>query len=172
MGPPANGTRGGLFATNMEPHERSVMAAQGFLELGMFGEVWREIGSLPAEMLGRADVLEVCALTYMGERRWGEALEMARRLREIRPRDPGGFIHEAYCLHELGRTREALDTLLRGPVSLHDKPVYYYNAACYRAQLGETEDALRLLGRAFQMDRELRKTARSDPDLAPLRDRF
>ena len=99
----------------MEPHERSIIAAQGYLELGMFSDVWRELHSLPAALLGSSEVLELSALSLMGERRWDEALEVARRLREGRPDDPGGFIHEAYCLHELGRTREALDTLLNGP---------------------------------------------------------
>lgn len=156
----------------MDSHERSIIAAQGFLELGMFSDVWREIEGLPPELLARADVLEVLVLSLMGERRWEEALTVARRLREQRPGDPGGFIHEAYCLHELGRTREALDTLLQGPASLQEKPVYFYNAACYRAQLGEVDDAMKLLGRAFAMDGELRRSARHDPDLAPLKHRL
>lgn len=156
----------------MEPHERSIIAAQGYLELGMFSDVWRELHSLPAALLGSSEVLELSALSLMGERRWDEALEVARRLREGRPDDPGGFIHEAYCLHELGRTREALDTLLNGPATLHEKPVYFYNAACYRAQLGEVEDAVELLALAFKMDGRLRRSAKHDPDLAPLKDKL
>ena len=156
----------------MDPHERSIIAAQGYLELGMFRDVWRELHSLPAALLGTADVLELSALSLMGERRWGEALEVARRLREERPEDPGGFIHEAYCLHELGRTREALNTLLKGPESLREKPVYFYNAACYRAQLGEVEDAVKLLGLAFKMDGSLRRSAKHDPDLVALKDKL
>lgn len=153
----------------MDQHERSILAAQGYMELGMFREVWREIGALPADLLGRVDVLEISVLSLMGERRWDEALRLARRLREERPAEPGGFIHEAYCLHELGRTREALDTLLEGPAALHEKAVFYYNAACYRAQLGEIDSAIELLKRAFKMDVKLRATARQDPDLAPLK---
>ena len=156
----------------MDPHERRIIAAQGFLELGMFRDVWRELQALPPALLGRADVLEVLVLSLMGERRWDEALKVARRLREERPADPGGFIHEAYCLHELGRTREALDTLLQGPDSLRKKAVYFYNAACYRAQLGEIEHAMELLGHAFKMDAALRKSARHDPDLAALKHQF
>jgi len=156
----------------MDPHERSIIAAQGYLELGMFGEVWRELRSLPDAMRDSSEVLELSALSLMGERRWEEALEVARRLRKERPDDPGGFIHEAYCLHELGRTREALDTLLNGPASLREKPVYFYNAACYRAQLGQLEDAVELLALAFKMDGSLRRSAIHDPDLASLKDRL
>lgn len=156
----------------MDPHERSILAAQGYLELGMFRDAWWELHALPAVRLAQPDVLELLALSLMGERRWGEGLEVARRLREERPDEPGGFIHEAYCLHELGRTREALDTLLNGPDSLREKPVYYYNAACYRAQLGELEDAEKMLKLAFKMDHGLRQSARRDPDLASLKDKI
>lgn len=156
----------------MDTCERSIIAAQGYLELGMFREVWRELHSLPEKMRGSADVLEVSVLSLMGEGRWDEALVVARLLREKRPDEPGGFIHEAYCLHELGRTREALNTLLNGPASLLEKPVYYYNAACYRAQLGEVKDAVNLLGVAFEMDGSLRRSAKHDPDLASLKDKL
>lgn len=156
----------------MDPHERSIIAAQGYLELGMFEEVRRELDSLPESLRGGSDVLEVLVLSLMGERRWDEALDVARRLRKERPDDPGGFIHEAYCLHELERTREALDTLLSGPPSLLEKPVYFYNAACYRARLGQIEDAVELLALAFKMDANLRRSAKSDPDLASLKDKL
>ncbi|HEY2572873.1 MAG TPA: hypothetical protein VGH65_02350 [Verrucomicrobiaceae bacterium] len=156
----------------MDPHDRSIIAAQGYLELGMFRHVWRELEALPASQRERSEVLELQVLSLMGERRWQEALEMARQLRTLRPKDAGGFIHEAYCLHELGRTREALDTLLAGPESLQEKPVFFYNAACYRAQLGEMEDAVRLLGLAFKMDGSLRQSARCDPDLKSLKDKL
>ncbi len=156
----------------MDPHERSILAAQGYLELGMFADVWRELQALPAALRDRPEVLELSTLTLMGERRWEEALRLARRLRAEQPDDPGGFIHEAYCLHELGRTREALETLLNGPASLRKKSVYFYNAACYRARLGELADAVKLLGKAFEMDGSLRRSARHDPDLVSLKDKL
>jgi Flp pilus assembly protein TadD len=153
----------------MDPHDRSVLAAQGYLELGMFRDVWRELHGLPPRYLSRPDVLEILALSLMGERRWDEALEVARRLREAEPMEPGGFIHEAYCLHELGRTQEALDTLMKGPPALQQKPVFFYNAACYRARLGDVDGALTLLRKSFEMDANLRLSARRDPDLASVR---
>ncbi len=153
----------------MEPHDRSILAAQGYLELGMFRDVWRELHGLPADLLSRPDVLEILALSLMGESRWDEALEVARRLREAEPTEPGGFIHEAYCLHELGRTQEALDTLMKGPPTLQQKPVFFYNAACYRARLGDVDGALTLLRKSFEMDSNLRLSARRDPDLASVR---
>ena len=93
----------------MDPHERSIIAAHGYLELGMFRDVWRELHSLPAEMLGRSDVLELLALSLMGERRWGEALEFTAEA------GPGDFIYvPPYVPHqEINASRdEVLECVL------------------------------------------------------------
>lgn len=154
----------------MNGHERTILAAQGYLELGMFSDVWRELHSLPAEMLGEVGVLEIFVLSLMGERRWEDALTVARRLRKERPEEAGGFIHEAYCLHELGHTNEALDVLLQGPPSLKKRAVFFYNAGCYHARLGEFDKAVQMLEKSFEMDASLKKSARHDPDLAGLKE--
>ncbi len=156
----------------MDEHERKVISAQGYLELGMFGEVWRELHSLPANFLERGDVLEILVLSLMGEARWKEALELAKRLRESEPGEPGGFIHEAYCLHELGRTGEALEMLLNGPPALREKPVFFYNAGCYSARLGDVAGAMKMLRKSFEMDASLRRSARFDPDLETIKDKL
>lgn len=153
----------------MNPHDRSILAAQGYLELGMFQDVWRELNTLPADRLSRADVMEIFVLSLMGERRWDDALTLARQLREKQPEEPGGFIHEAYCLHELGRTQEALDLLLDGPPSLQERAVFFYNAGCYHARLGDFTAALVMLEKSFEMDGNLKKSARRDPDLVDVK---
>ncbi len=157
---------------SMNHHERSIIAAQGYLELGMFREVWRELHTLPTEMLGRSDVLEILALSLMGEERWAEALVVAERLREEAPGEAGGFIHSGYCLHEMGRTEEALHVLLNGPDSLRTKSVFFYNVACYQARLGLFAEAMEMLRKSFEMDASLRKSARRDPDLVALQSKI
>jgi hypothetical protein len=156
----------------LPPHERIIQAAEGYLELRMFSEVWRELQALPAEQLASPEVLNIFLHSLMGEKRWADALTVVRRLRSERADDPDGMIHEAYCLHELGMTREALDLLLKGPPSLRDRPLFFYNAACYHTQLGELDEAVRLLHMAFAMDENLKRTAKQDSDLAALRDKL
>ncbi len=153
----------------MNPHERSILAAQGYLELGMFKDVWKELNSLPADHLSRADVMEIFVLSLMGEKRWEDALTLARRLREKQPEEPGGFIHEAYCLHEMGHTKEALDVLMDGPPSLQERAVFFYNAGCYHARLGDFTAAIVMLERSFEMDASLKRSARRDPDLVDVK---
>jgi tetratricopeptide (TPR) repeat protein len=150
--------------------ERTILAAQGYLELGMFSEVWKELHTLPAEELGSAEVLEIFVLSLMGERRWEDALIVARRLREERPGEPLGFIHEAYCLHELGRTHEALAVLHDGPPALQKHALFFYNAGCYHARLGEFDKAALMLEKSFAINASLKKSARHDPNLAAMKE--
>lgn len=98
--------------------ERRIIAAQGYVELGLFADAREELGALPEGLFDRSDVIEITVLCLMGEHRWEEALADARRLCVAEPEEPGGFIHAAYCLHEMGRTRDAVDVLVRGPSSL------------------------------------------------------
>lgn len=146
------------------------MAAHGYLELGMYKNVWQELKDLPPDILNRPDSLEILALSLMGERRWEDALKIARQLRMQAPEEASGCIHEAYCLHEMGQTREALDILLNGPRSLRNKSVFFYNAGCYHARLGEAENALVMLEKSFELDANLRKAARRDPDLVNVKE--
>lgn len=158
--------------TLMNENERVIMAAHGYLELGMFRQVWEELQTLPAELLGRSDVIEILVLSLMGEKRWDEALKLAQHLRSEMPGEPSGFIHEAFCLHELGRTREALDLLLQGPPILRGKAIFFYNVGCYHARLGEYKKAMSMLEQSFKMDASFKKSARRDPDLAGMKEMF
>lgn len=153
----------------MNDTERRILAAQGYVELDLHAEARQELSRLPSAAAGRPDVIELTVLCHMGEQNWPVALALAQRLCTLEPEEPGGFIHSAYCLHELGRTEEALDILSRGPSSLRSKAVYYYNLGCYLACLGQDSQALPLLKQSFEMDGSLRSHARKDRDLDRLR---
>jgi tetratricopeptide (TPR) repeat protein len=148
---------------------RRIAAAQGYVELGLHAEAREELAALPVEAHGRVDVVELTLLCLMGEKRWEEAFALAASLCLKEPAEPGGFIHAAFCLHELDRTAEALDFLSRGPAELRKKPEYFYNMGCYHAKLGQQDKALRYLKQAFEMDPGLRHHARRDPDLDGVR---
>lgn len=156
----------------MTEWDRRIMAAQGYVELGLHEEAQVELSALPAALAERVDVIELTLLCQMHDHRWAEGLVLAQRLCLLEPDQPGGFIHAAFCLHELGRTAEALDLLSCGPATLRTKPVYYYNLGCYLARLGQEEKALQLLKQSFEMDGDLRRDARRDPDLHGLRQKL
>jgi predicted Zn-dependent protease len=151
-------------------HERSLLAAQGYAELSMYDDALAELDSLPAEALKTAEALELRTVILMQARRWQEALAVGRELCLTEPKKSGGFIHTAFCLHELGRTIEARDCLLDGPPSLHSEATFHYNLACYECALGHLDLARLHLDKSFAMDKKMRDLAKRDPDLAALRE--
>jgi tetratricopeptide (TPR) repeat protein len=142
-----------------------INAAQGYLELGMAEEALAELERVPAEERAHEDVAQLRVYIFMRARRWPEALTACESLRTDRPDLPLGYIHGAFCLHELGRTVEAMALLQEGPASLLREPVYFYNLGCYHAVLGNPEEAQSYLQMSFNLDEKFREIARYDPDL-------
>ncbi len=154
----------------MEKHQRTLLAAQGYCELEMFGDALAELNSLPDEAQHHPMAVEMRLVVLMQAKLWEQALETARELCSIMPKGLSGFIHAAFCLHEMKRTEEARSTLLDGPDTLHTDPTYHYNLACYECILGNVELARAHLDRSVQLDKKYKAYAKTDPDLAGLRD--
>lgn len=150
--------------------ERALLAAQGYLELGMVEEALSELASVPAGENTDADLTELRLHILMHGKRWDEALVAAEELLRISPQAVPGYIHGAFALHELGRTAQARDLLLKGPPLLRQNPTFHYNIGCYEAVLGNRESALQSLQESFALDETYRDFAQRDPDLEGIRD--
>jgi predicted Zn-dependent protease len=153
----------------VDEHKRTLVAAQGYCELGMHDDALAELDTLPPEAQALPTVLEMRLVILMQARRWKEALEPSVALCRLQPESTSGFVHAAFCLHELGRTAEAKEMLLSGPATLRDEATFYYNLACYECALGNLDIARQLLDRSFSMDSKFREYAKTDSDLEPLR---
>ncbi len=140
-------------------------AVEGYCELGMLQAAWEEIETLPESIRITPVVLKAKTLVLLREEAWNQALDVSRELIERYPESSSGYIHAAYCLHEIGETEKAMEILENGPPSLQEEPVYYYNLSCYQARLGAIKDARKALMRSLEMDETLLKIARNDPDL-------
>ena len=127
-----------------------------------------ELAEVPAEHQHDAVVVETRLTVLMQAHRYEDALPFGQELCSLVPDKTVGFIHLAYCLHELGNTKAARELLLSGPPALKAEATYHYNLACYEAVLGNYDDARAHLGVSFAMDKKLREYAHTDPDLAPL----
>ncbi len=145
--------------------ERSLLSAQGYIELEMTDEALRELDALSPGDQRREGVLEMRLFIVMRAKRWEQALSVCARLRAMSPEDTTGYIHGAFCLHEMGRTNEAKQLLLGGPSALLTEATYYYNLGCYDAVLGNLKEATQHLETSFQMDKKFREIAMLDPDL-------
>lgn len=138
----------------------------------MTDEALAELGRVPEDERDHDDVAQLRIYILMRARRWPDALAACVVLRERRPDLSLGYIHGAFCLHELGRTAEAMRLLMSGPASLLREPVYFYNLGCYHAVLGNPEEAHTCLQTSFNMDEKFREIARYDPDLESVISRF
>ena len=151
-------------------NNRIFQAAQGYLELGMMDDALAELDSLPHGVQERVEVLHLRLFIHMQGKRWREALEVSQLVCRVEPEETPGFIHAAFCLHELGRTSEAKEVLLGGPASLLSEATYHYNLGCYDAALGNIEEAQAHLRMSFKLDKKFRELAKTDPDLRPVWD--
>ena len=118
------------------PDSLHLEAAQGWLGLGNHTEAGAELEKISPGMKGHQDVLNVRWGICAAARQWEAALEIASAIIRLAPEDPLGWVHRSYALHELKRTAEARDNLLRIVDKHPDSPTIRYNLACYECQLG------------------------------------
>jgi Flp pilus assembly protein TadD len=147
---------------NFEWHFR---AACGYAELGMTRESLLELNAIDPEFQNRPEVLQLRLHYLMRRKNWSRALVVSRKLCRVAPHFSAGYLHAGFCLHELGKTAQAKELLLKGPAALLNEPIYYYNMGCYDALLGNVRDATIHLKTSFKMDESFRALAKKDPDL-------
>jgi predicted Zn-dependent protease len=157
-----------LLILNSVDFKRQFRAACGYAELGMATESIAELNAIDDEFQHRPEVLQLRLHHLMRKKQWSRALTISRRLCRAAPDASAGFLHAGFCLHQIGRTREAKELLLRGPTALLKEPIYYYNMGCYDVLLGNLKDARVHLQISFKMDSSFRDLAKRDPDLRPL----
>ena len=157
-----------LLILNSVDFKRQFRAACGYAELGMAAESIAELNAIEDEFQHRPEVLQLRLHHLMRKKQWSRALTISRRLCRAAPDASAGFLHAGFCLHQIGRTREAKELLLRGPTALLKEPIYYYNMGCYEVLLGNLKDARVHLQISFKMDSSFRDLAKRDPDLRPL----
>ena len=152
------------------PDSHHLQAAQGWLELGNHAEADAELDNIAASSRAHPDVLKVRWEIYAAAKKWEAAVDIAAALIQLDPEDPLGWVHRSYALHELKRTAEARDNLLRVVDKFPLDATMPYNLACYECQLGNLERAKQWLSKAFALGdaKKMRLMALEDPDLEPL----
>ena len=148
---------------------KTLLAAQGYFELGMLEDAMAELDSLPAADAGHQRGAPDAALRLHARAALGRrAGDQPHSRAGCCPKETVGYIHAAFCLHELRRTAEAKSLLLSGPSALLNEATYHYNLGCYDAVLGNIEEAQAHLRVSFRLDKKFREFARTDPDLKPV----
>jgi tetratricopeptide (TPR) repeat protein len=152
------------------PDSIHLKAAEGWLELGNHIETNEELEKISPQLRVHPDVLELRWQIYAKDGQWEPCVDIARALTKLAPARPHGWIHLAYSLHELKRTKEAWDVLIPVVDKFPKEYLMRYNLACYACQLENLEEAWRWLEQAFDIgdSKQLKLMALDDPDLEPL----
>ena len=151
------------------PDNRHLEAAEGWFELGDHLAANEELENITPQLRAHPFVLELRYKIYSKAGRWEMAVEVARALSEMLPDNSWGFIHYAFALHELKRTKEAYGVLIP-IVDKFSEPTMRYNLACYSCRLGNLKEAMLWLVKAIDLagKKDIRQMALDDPDLEPL----
>jgi predicted Zn-dependent protease len=152
------------------PDRRHLEAAQGWLGLGNHIEANEELEKITPELRAHPDVLAMRYEVNAASKKWDAAGEIANAMCRLAPHSLFGFIDAAFALHQLKRTRDALNVLLPLVERFPDEAMLFYNLACYCCVLGDRKQALEFLKRAIDLvgSSELKLRALNDPDLAAL----
>ena len=150
--------------------QRHLKAAEGWLELGDVLEASEELENITPQMKAHPDVLCLRWEVYAKAKKWELAAEVARGISNIVPDSPYGWIHWAFSLHELKRTKEAYEIVNSVVARFPDEVMMRYNLACYACQMGNLKEAMQWLEKAIDLagKKDIRMMALDDPDLEPL----
>src|SRR5438445_4948190 len=133
------------------PDSHHLNAAIGWLELGNPAEAKVELAKISPAKQRHRDALAVVWRICAAEKNWAGSLKAARKRVQAEPDDASGWIHQSYSLHELKRTREALDLLRSAVEKFPGISTIPYNLACYACQLGDLEQARNWLAKAIKI---------------------
>jgi tetratricopeptide (TPR) repeat protein len=153
------------------PDSHHLNAAQGWLGLGDVVEARAELDLVSKLFAKHPEVLELRWQICEKTGQWNECVETAQSLIKVAPKQPLGWIHRSYALHELKRTQEAYDGLETAAKMFPDIWLIPYNLACYACNLGRKVEAWEWLQEAFGLgdEKEIKSMAMEDPDLKPFR---
>ncbi|MBL9171534.1 MAG: tetratricopeptide repeat protein [Verrucomicrobiales bacterium] len=150
------------------PYSHHLSAAQGWLELGTAAEAANELAAIKPPWDKHPAVLEISWGVNAKLKNWERCVALANELIADFPEHEAGWIHRSYALHELQRTREALEMLAECSARFPRSTTIPYNLACYHAQLAQLDAARDWLEKAFARSEDpkvLKVQALQDPDL-------
>ncbi len=153
------------------PDSHHLSAAIGWMELKNLEEALADLDRIKESRQRHPEVLEVRWTIYAAQQKWESCVDIAKIITMVAPEDPFGWVHLSFALHELKRTQEAYNNLLKVLPNFPEDWLMRYNMACYACQLGANEEAQRWLNEAKSQRGDqtaIQNMATTDPDLAPL----
>ena len=162
------------------PESLHFKGAEGWLELGDHVEANEELQKINGRLRAHPDVLELRWRIFTAAKKREVCLDIADALTRLAPQRSIGWLHLSATLHQLGRTKEAWNTLSPLAVLFPCDAVLPYQLACYACRLGNISEAVDRLREALRLEEmsdkysplgnrsKLRLMALRNPDLEQL----
>lgn len=148
--------------------QESFEEARGLFAAGKFTAALGALEGIPERYQANPDILEFRCHLYLSAKHWVLAAELAQRLAEIKPGEPGHWISWAFATRRL-HSIAAAEKILQAASQLHpDCATIHFNLACYAAQTGRLPEAATHLQTAVRLEPAMAKQAAEDSDLLPL----
>lgn len=143
----------------------SLLAAEGWIELGNFDEAAEELHNCPPSVKSSIEWLKLWVRIYVATQRWTEVEMMCETLAKHAPDDPFTVLNQAESFHKQGRSREAFAALQYAPANVKKGAEFFYLMARVLCALEEFTLALSCVGKAVDADPSIRMNALNDPEL-------
>ena len=148
--------------------QRPLLAADGYLFLGMPGQALEELESIDDCFQHTFPVLRARVRVLLHMKRWDQANDLSQAGNSLYPDENEFTVQRAFALHQLKKGTDAVQVLLSAPEWIRRTGILHYNLACYEAQLGDLPTARQCIQAAIEINSSFKKNARTDPDLARL----
>jgi Flp pilus assembly protein TadD len=152
-----------------KPRQPLILAAEGYLELGMHEHALAALDRLgdPTSLETRATYLKGEALRALG--RFGESLIELQRAAEASPDDIHIWLAMGWCYKRTGRIHMAIQALEEALTVEPGDALIHYNLACYWCLAGNKPRALKYLADTFRIDANYRDLVDAERDFDAIR---
>ena len=138
----------------------------------MYVEALDELERIQPEERNSSTVLWLRLEIYRTAQNWKMMEVVARELLKRQPDDPDHWNDLAFSIRRKDSIKAAQTLLLEALEKFPNDATTRYTLGCYACQLGDLEDAKKLVGEAIKMDSKFKLLALDDEDLVELWDSF
>lgn len=147
---------------------RHLMAAEGYVELGMYEEADTELEEMSPLCRHLAQVLTLKLCVYAGLKKWQSMQRLARKMVWHYPEEVHWQIWWAAAARQTHSIELARQILVRALQTHPQDPRLHYELSCYETRLQHFKQATRHLAMAIALDRRFESISLNEEDLEPL----
>ncbi len=154
----------------LPPFERSILASQGYFELGLYRDANDELETIEPERRTETPVLELRLAIYEALEDWVSMRIVAQTLAARDPQRTDWTLACAWATRHAASVHAGLAIILCALERQPGSTELLYHVARYTCRLGELPAARALLGAAISREPHHRIKAADEPDFAPFWD--